>query len=297
MRRGFTLIELLVVVAVVAILAGLLLAAISSAKNNARTTDCLSRKRQLGVAWYLYAEDYDGHLVPNSGFPNFAGSRAFSTGPSWIGGVLYWSTETTVTNLFSYSRLESRQEDKYLLYPYLNEEKMFRCPSDRFLSREQRAKGWTHRARSISMNGYMGIGVTKDSARDPQFLGDPSTGSLQIYFRYDQLIRLAPVKAWVITDEHPDKISDAVFDYSWVMRPGNYHHHGSTFMFADGHCELKKWTEPAWRKPVRYGPGVDLLIDLNSADARWLLNRMTEVIDGFPLDRRQSWDPNPDLAN
>lgn len=299
MKRGFTLIELLVVVAILAILTGLLLSASSSAKNKARTIDCLSRKRQLGIAWFLYAQDYDGQLVPNSGYGSGAG-QGNDIGPSWIGGFLFWSTESTVTNLFSISDWEARQEDRYLLYPYLNEEKMFRCPSDRYLSREQRAKGWTHRARSISMNGYMGVGINKDTGGYPTYLGSQHAGRMQIYLRYDQLVRLAPVKAWVITDEHPDAIRDATFKYAFGMMPGNYHNQGSTFMFADGHCELKKWVEPAWRQPVRYGafgPWVDFLVDLNSPDARWLINRMTEVPDEVTPDRRQPTDPNPDLAN
>jgi prepilin-type N-terminal cleavage/methylation domain-containing protein/prepilin-type processing-associated H-X9-DG protein len=61
-QNGFTLVEILVVMAVLAILAGILLPVLARARAAARTTACVSNQRQLGAAFGLYAQDYDGRL-------------------------------------------------------------------------------------------------------------------------------------------------------------------------------------------------------------------------------------------
>ena len=120
-RSGFTLIELLVVIAIIAILAAMLLPALSRAKLKAQGVQCMNSGRQLMMAWQMYADDNRGSFARNTATP---GECNDSTSTSWVKGWLKYGDTAVNTSL------EFLINPPALLGAYVKSAAVYRCPAD-----------------------------------------------------------------------------------------------------------------------------------------------------------------------
>lgn len=262
--RAFTLIELLVVIAIIAILAAMLLPALSQAKMRALGTSCLNNMKQLQLANILYAQENDDYLPKNTSLRSGGDSAATPPRPNWVDGVFAWAGNPDnpfgcETNTF-YLGVNGDTGFGVTLVgsigPYAKAAQVYRCAADRYMDPQFHEL----RVRSCSANMECGTFLLNNYATG---YGADNTTYVCFEKYSDFNSSLSSADCFIYLDENPVSLNDGWFEYildgsSINDRPAVNHGNSSAFSFADGHAQLHKWQDK-FLSLYSVGKGADTL--------------------------------------
>jgi prepilin-type N-terminal cleavage/methylation domain-containing protein/prepilin-type processing-associated H-X9-DG protein len=272
---GFTLIELLVVIAIIAILAAMLLPALSKAKTKAQGLHCMNNTRQLMLAWRLYSEE-NRDLLPLA-----YGVSANTLPYVWVKGVIDVANDGANDNWNPENTLKQGA-----IWPYCKSVGIFHCPADPSTavnSQNQRVS----RLRSMSMSNW--VGGNGEAYALPSFRGYWGlAGKWHVYRKIQEMMHPGPANTFVLLDERKDSINDAYFvvemdgfpnaaTTQMIDWPASYHNRAGGFSFADGHSEIHKWKDQRTMPPLT--TDLSRMPSPNNQDVVWLQQHSSQDHD------------------
>jgi prepilin-type processing-associated H-X9-DG protein len=252
--EGFSRLELVVSLSLVLIASGLVMHGASQAGGISTLLSCQANQRRLVEAWFLYAEDHSGYLVPNE-LRGAATAAGFWPWPTRLG----FQPDRTESPERQHLAMVSNAISQGRLFAYVPNVNVYRCPGDL-------------REKVLTLGNGFGVGTYSkmDGLGGPVDTGNGTLGRERTYWKIyggldedtyrhvDEI--LDPSRNAVFVEENDPR----GFNFgTWVMNPFSYewldpvalwHDGGATLSFVDGHVEFKRWEEQGTIEASRLGP-------------------------------------------
>ena len=250
------------VIAIIAILAALLLPALSKAKATAVRIQCVNNQKQLALTWVVYSTDNRENLVTNGG----EGTAALPD--LWVHGGNHGDDQTLTNSLYLTSA-------RYALFaPYLTTVNQYKCPADK--SKWPVANGKiASELRSYSMNSY--VGTRTINAQTPIALST----AYKVHLKSSSLAGDQPAERFLFMDVNPANICTPGFGVDMTLLriihyPSVLHRGLGVVAFADNHVESHKWLDARTRKTFTGGNYIGHTDSVGgNKDFTWIVNRTT----------------------